>query len=100
MACCPSWALVGLFSLPTSGFQFWPKLPVPLPKGRDLVQRWTDDTQEMSSVELKIFAQAEERTEAKGTGGMRGEGATASVKAAKGGSQWGRARKRGGHPTG
>ena len=25
------------FSLPTSGFQFWPKLPVPLPRGRDLV---------------------------------------------------------------
>lgn len=54
----------------------------------------------MSSVELKIFAQEEERTEAKGRGGMRGEGATASVKAAKGGSQWGRARKRGSHPTG
>ena len=52
------------------------------------MQRWTDDTQELSSVELKIFAQEEERTEAKGRGGMRGEKALASVKAAKAGSQW------------
>lgn len=77
------------FSLPTSGFQFWPKIPVPLPRGRDLVQRWSDDTQELSSVELKMFAQEEERTEAEGRGGMRGEEAPASVKAAKAGSQWG-----------
>ena len=39
-------------------------------------------------MELKIFAQEEERTEAKGRGGMRGEKALASVKAAKAGSQW------------
>ena len=62
---------------------------MPLPGGRDLVQRWTDEIEEMSSVELEIFAQEEERTEAKGRGGMRGEGAPAAVKAARGGSQWG-----------